>query len=585
MSRFIVLLVLGLLAPRLPAEGNSREWQVAQDYVTLIDADPLRCMEMGMPMGQRVNPFLSYTALGTDFGFLGPGEKALVWEPGHMCVQLDKVRWGGIWHSLSGMASDSASTLDFAKAYPPFVSDAFQPAIVGVRLRGNGNGPVKVEVKDAAQAVLWSETWEMNHEANQDFIRPLPMLHRAKFLNWVSECGCHVCIDQIALEVEMPAIPTDLRVFLKSYVKLARCYSESTGLVKDRAHIGEGTFDAIPACGMFCLATAVAKEQGIVTPAFASELLRRTHRIVSGIPTSSGLLPHFVRMSGDGKFAIHPKTEFSSVDTAIYFHSMLIAARILGDQQTADAIVASIKRIRMDELLDPSGHVIHGINDDGTRIPASWQDWGGETALVLLFQHIALGDTAPARMKTDGKAWQGTGFIPEIQSLFFPGFDTMNKDRVSGHDWATLRSDYLAKQQNYFRQLGGPLQGSGIFGLSAGEDRRGMGYLVSGTDLPDQVVIHPHYMLMSACHWKDSSAALALMEKLEKIGALPPWGMVENIDTKTGEMLPMLGSLNAGFECLAAYHLLAKHRKQPDSIYDAVRNHPDLASALKVFYP
>lgn len=569
----------------MPAETPRREWQVVQDYVTLMDADPVRCSDLGMPMGQRINSFLSYTGIATDYGFLGPGEKSLAWEPGHVCVELEDAQWGGLWHSLAGKGADRETTLDFQQAYPAFIPPAYQPKIMAVRLRGHGHGAVKLEIKDAAENILWSDRWGMDTATDQDFVRPIPMLHRAKLLNWISESGCRMCLDQIALEIEMPELPTDLRVFLKSYVKLARCYDPSSGLVKDRAHSDSGAFDSVPACGMFCLASAVAKEQGIVSDTFAKDLLRRTHRVISGVKTASGLLPHFLHRSPTGGFEIHPGTEYSSVDTAIYYHSMLIAAQILGDAETAGSLIESIRRIRMDDLLDASGHVIHGLNSDGSRIPASWQDWGGETALVLLFQHLALGDDAAAKMKTDGKAWQGTGFIPEIQSLFFPGFDTDTKDHVSGQNWAAIRDDNLKRQRAYFKQLPAPLDGTGVFGLSAGEGRRGMGYLVSGTDLADQTIIHPHYMLMSASRWNDTTTAITFMESLEKTGTLPPWGMVENIDVKTGEMLPMLGSLNAGFEALAAYHLLAKHRKQPDAIYQAVRAQPDLAAALRIFYP
>jgi hypothetical protein len=60
--------------------------------------------------------------------------------------------------------------------------------------------------------------------------------------------------------------------------------------------------------------------------------------------------------------------------------------------------------------------------------------------------------------------------------------------------------------------------------------------------------------------------------------------MVENVDTVTGEALPMLGSLNAGFEVLGAYHLMIKNRGHRNSVYEAVRTQPDLAAALRVFY-
>ena len=328
---------------------------------------------------------------------------------------------------------------------------------------------------------------------------------------------------------------------------------------------------------MFCLAAAVANEQGIVTRDFVETLLKQTQRNISHVPSASGLLPHFVYRSSNGDHVIHPHTEFSTVDSAIYYHSMLLAAQILHDTETCKALLNTIKNIPMRSLLDSDGYVIHGITDDGQRINASWKDWGGETALVLAFEHLAVGDETMPKMRTDGKAWQSTGFIPEIQSLFFPGFDRETPDLVSQQNWLALRRDYLRRQRDYFAS-------GELFGLSAGEARRGIGYLVSGTDLKDQTLIHPHYMLMSASLWPNSNEACELMERLERIGALQPWGMVENIDTKTKEMLPMIGSLNAGFEALAAYHLLIKHRNGKDAIYDGAQSQAEIAGALKIFY-
>ncbi|OYU99138.1 MAG: hypothetical protein CFE26_26225, partial [Verrucomicrobiales bacterium VVV1] len=280
----------------LPAAAALREWQVVQDYVTLIDADPATCARLKMPIGQRINPFISYTGIATDFGFVGPGERTMTWQPGHVCVRFGMDSWGGIWHSLEGTGGESARTLDFTRAYPPFIATAYQPKVTGLRLRGNGRGKVGIEIKDAAQAVLWSDKWTLDAEEDSDFIRPLPPLRRAKFLNWTSLAGCRMCLDQVALEIELPDLPTELRVFLKSYAKLARCHDARTGLVKDRAHAPGGAFDSVPASAMFCLASAVAAELGIVDHAYAAELLRRTERIMGAVEPSSGLLPHFVRI-------------------------------------------------------------------------------------------------------------------------------------------------------------------------------------------------------------------------------------------------------------------------------------------------
>jgi hypothetical protein len=61
--------------------------------------------------------------------------------------------------------------------------------------------------------------------------------------------------------------------------------------------------------------------------------------------------------------------------------------------------------------------------------------------------------------------------------------------------------------------------------------------------------------------------------------------MVENVTCDLGEYLPMLGSLNASFEVIAAYHLWAKATGQPDEIYLAAERCAMTADAIKAFYP
>ena len=66
---------------------------------------------------------------------------------------------------------------------------------------------------------------------------------------------------------------------------------------------------------------------------------------------------------------------------------------------------------------------------------------------------------------------------------------------------------------------------------------------------------------------------------------LPPWGMVENFTKDLDEYLPMLGSLNGAYECIAAYHLWAKQSGRPDQIYRAAESCPLLFEAVRAFYP
>jgi hypothetical protein len=83
----------------------------------------------------------------------------------------------------------------------------------------------------------------------------------------------------------------------------------------------------------------------------------------------------------------------------------------------------------------------------------------------------------------------------------------------------------------------------------------------------------------------DSKETYELLNRMEHAGWFTPWGMVENIAADGSSYLPMISALNAGFETLGSYHLLAKSRKIEDSIYKASRDCEELRAAMKLFYP
>jgi hypothetical protein len=123
-----------------------------------------------------------------------------------------------------------------------------------------------------------------------------------------------------------------------------------------------------------------------------------------------------------------------------------------------------------------------------------------------------------------------------------------------------------------------------MYGLSAGEGLHGDSYHVGGVSLPNQAVLHPHYILMSA-PMADPAELYALLARMERAGFFPPWGMVETTSVTGASYLPMIGSLNAGFEALGAYHLLAKKRVIPNMIYAASQRSPMMRRAAALFYP
>jgi hypothetical protein len=573
-------------APAVPMPEPRRVRQPVHEYFTVFDPQSPGWQKIE----EKMNPFVAYTHLGTDFGFIGTGQEGIGWEVGTVSVNMPGGVWGGMWHSLEGLGVDLDQTLDFRACYPPFIGVKHQPRIVGLELRGKGKGTLKVELKSALQEVLWTKTIPVDSPDMRTFVDDLDpeKIGSAKFLNWVAEPGANGVLDSVAFIVEAPALAFDEYVFLASYAKLARCFSMRTAYVRDRAHIRDGYFDNVPACGLFALSTALAAKQGIVTEKFARDLVWRIVDNISRLETARGVLPHFVKLNEQGRYTILPGTEFSTVDTAIYYHAMLLAAEVLQDDEVTHRLAAAVESISFDEaLVDSEGFIRHGLREDkATPLRAAWSDWGGETALVLALANMTPEPPAP-RMASTGRVYDGAGFIAEIQSLFYPDFSEPTPDAVTKQDWRAARTTLLERQREYFQKHWPDSQAAmhSLYGLSAGEGRRGLGYQVSGVELSGQTLIHPHYLLMSACLREKPEDVYALLRKMEEHELLPPWGMAENFSKEMNDYLPMLSALNAGFECIAAYHLLAKKRDMKDEAYEACRRSRLLRKGASVFYP
>lgn len=581
--------VIAVLCTEVTGQSATRVvWQPVQEY--FIHRDETQQVEAGT---KRLNSFTAYTHLGSDFGFHGPAEHEIEWLTDEIVVHLSQQpdAWAGMWHSLAGQARNAGRVLDFTKAYPEPITPKHQPRVSGVMIEASGRGKIKLEIKSPAQELRWTQTVELNDPNYRMFVHPASSeaIRDAKMLVWTAEPGAEVKVSSLWLGIELPQMSWDTYTFLASYAKIARCYSIDTGFVRDRAHIEEGAFESVSATGMYVLASAAAAQEslGVVTPDYARWVLTQTHEAVRKLKTAHGLLPHFVHRR-DNAYCIHPGTEYSTVDTAIYMQSMLLAATMLGVPAVADDMVRQMQNIQYDLLRLPDGHLSHGIADDGiSLLPHGWQDWGGESALVMLMESIANPQHRPPPMRTPGKPWQGTGFIPEVQSLFHPDFDSDEPDVHDGVRWLSVRRTMLGAQQAYIpkRWPQSLAAKNGIYGLSAGENRGGNGYYVGGVDLPDQKLIHPHYVLMSAPLHEKTEETYALIERMEKAGYFPPWGMVENHDVDGRSYLPMAGALNAGFEALSAYHLFARHRRIPDAIYEASQKSQPVRHAMQLFYP
>ncbi len=590
--RLLLIICAALMTLRSTSAGQTIPklvWQPVQHYFIHIKPGT---KPMPVEGTRRLNSFTAYTHLGTDFGFMGPAEHDLEWKSDEICAHLGQEpdAWSGMWHSLAGLAREPLKAMDFTAVWPSLMAQTHQPRVSSLRVDVRGQGRLKLEIKSDTQETLWQEVVVIKHAEWRPVILPLSpvTLRHAKLLSWIAEPGSELCIDGLMLGVEMPDVPWDEQVLAISYAKLARCYDAKSGFVKDRAHLEDGAFESLASTGLFALATAAVSTPplAMVSQSEARQILRKIHSAVQQLDRPMGVLPHFVRRTASG-YRIHPGTEYSTVDTAIYYHSMLLGAEMTGDEGLGQEAASALDQIDFERLRLPGGEITHGIKEDGcTLLEHGWKDWGGETALVMMLQNI-VNENAPRRgMERPGQAWQGTGFIPEIQSLFYPDFDRDEPDALDGVRWRTARRSMLSSQRDYIQRMWPSSMAArlGMYGLSAGEGLHGDSYHVGGVSLPNQAVLHPHYILMSA-PMADPAELYALLARMERAGFFPPWGMVETTSVTGASYLPMIGSLNAGFEALGAYHLLAKKRVIPNMIYAASQRSPMIRRAAALFYP
>jgi hypothetical protein len=417
---------------------------------------------------------------------------------------------------------------------------------------------------------------------------------------------------------------------LKSLAKLAACYEHNVGLVRDRANFAAGDMDNIPTSGLFCLALAAASKEGMVSDATARGVLTAIHTLVHDrqkVPRYNGLLPHFARwepalgryVAFDPGQADRPglASEYSTVDTALYYHAMLLAADILREKDIQRELLGDISEIQFTPLVvykvltDSLGrpqtlHFVRGGYDHtGVPLAQLWDSWGGEGALVLALARMA-GYTGPLDIDYAAQAsgapasadspYEGIGFIAEIQSLFYPQFDSDQPDALTGANWLSARRAVLADQVACTQRFGPTLAAKlGLYGYSAGEGSDGRGYLANGTRrvkdkntglYTTEPIFYPHYIFMSACTAADPNQPLHALENLENYGLFPPLGgLVENCDLDLKRPLALLGSLNAAFDALGAYHFLCREENRPDAIYAAAHASATLCAAIRDFYP
>jgi hypothetical protein len=376
-------------------------------------------------------------------------------------------------------------------------------------------------------------------------------------------------------------------MFRVSLGKLRRCHDPLTGLTRDRGHLPAGSFDSIPATGMHALASALGAVEGLLSRNQVAEEIHRTLKAFQALPKAAGFLPHFTHIGADGQATIHPGTEFSTVDTSIALHGLLLACRIMNLDELEDEVAALVSGLDFDVVTDADGWISHGLREDGrTLLTSQWRDWGGESALVLALEAMGSNREPKGRKDKSGRVFGGVGFIAEIQSLFYPDFDRSDPDRVSSVIWPEARGGLLQRQMDYHPATwpDSAATRAGIFGLSAGEaGMPGDGYAANGVEHADLRWIHPHAMILGLALSGGEGAYRGGLERLAQAGFLYPRGLPENLDVDLKLHNPMQGSLNAAFETLAAYHGWRRGRGM-NQLDEAARSSRLMRQAAARFY-
>ena len=535
-----------------------------------------------------INSFENFTYLGTDFGWMGPGEARIESKNGTLRIKPDG-EWTGLWHSLAGLAAESARELDPTDMVGLGGAPQLKAPITAVTLDVRGKGDIRIELADVTRKAVWERklTLTPGETTRQRFELQAADLGRLKFINWIVEPGCEAEISSLGFEVNRPEIEPEAWAFRVSLGKLRRCHDPLTGLTRDRAHVPPGIFDSVASSGMHALASAAAVQEGLLEREMVVAEIRRTTDVILSLPKAAGFLPHFTTRRVDGSPWIHPGTEFSTVDTAIALHGLRLSARILNLPDVGDAVDAAIRGLDFDRLTNEEGWISHGVAEDGkTPLVGQWRDWGGETALVLALESMVPDRVPRGRMEPGGEVFRGVQFIAEIQSLFYPDFDKSEPDRMVGTVWPQSRGALLTRQVSYVNEQwpGSPAAVAGIFGISAGEaGMPGVGYVANGVDIPGVRWIHPHAMVMGLALSGGNTFAGGI-QRLEEAGLLVPQGLPENVEVGMELRNPMQGSLNAAFEALASYHGWRRAKGAADVIDQACLNDPLMRKGAARFY-
>lgn len=555
-----------------------------------------------------------FTSLNTNHGLISdqscPATSTI--EDGLLCIQTDSgpscpASFEGRFISLRGDSSETFLTLDLADPMPDPILPQHRISVPQIRVRVQGLGQYRVEIKDGSQTVIYNVLHSVN---SPDFVEAFfdlpPTLPDAKFLNLVVESqplDSDLCFDRIDLVVGVPQPLIDdplLYGALTSYCQVLRGL-ETNGFTKDRNTARTGVFLSIPATGLQILAAALATDLGLISLSDAQAIAEDSVAALLSSPTelNTGLLPHFVEITPGGVAKI-ADSEWSSVDTAIACVAAVEGLQILGmTNRINDVQTQIIDQICWPALTNAEGEISHGVAHTGDVLTATWDTWGGELTIVEILRAMTDPMLPPAIADRTVEHFQGTGFIIELAALFIPNFGAagFGPDQY-GADWHNRRAQHLADQMVF--------TSSELFGLSAVEiinpENACTEFLAAGIGtcnppaLPIITVkgfgfgpwIAPHYMSMVAgLDVEGATDRIRILRDLRnQWPALngPPESIELGMDGCGDVSHRLQVTLNAAFNFIGLYHAILVQNGGLDQAYGAASAYSILDEAVAIIF-
>ena len=553
-----------------------------------------------------------FNAVGGDRGTLNEGKAAFAWDGLSkytitVVAQEAAWEWGGMWHSIRGVANDHLE-LDFQRLFGTYVQEGSQGRVTKIEVvvsevdspTTNSLLELRVELNDRSGKQLASETFRdlasRGCPCTLTFDLDQHALRKVHQLAWVIDkaaLGDSVTLDRIRMHTSVPELPTGEQAFLWGYSWLMSNYDEQTGMVQDRSNFRRGDRENVTATAKAAKLTYIAFLKGFVSLETAREVIGKIAETLLQLPVGppgvNYLWPHFTS-TDDGSQVIATDSEWASGDTAFAVLDMIVALELLGDPEYPPSDFEQLLTSVDWAALRQGPFIGHGYYWDGGLIPHSWSGFGMETAGVSWALASVTGTPGAMRPPPtdDGSGFNDNASYPVSLS----GSDWL------GNSWGLHREEAAAKQTSWFcsaESYNPCLCGSSLYGLSAAEvpDLPGtpsikpdyVAYGTGGVSPPrdgDGEVIVLHYIpmiadirpgvaerawetLLSGPDWLEGRTVLSPLNNLES--------MRVPCDTTPPSVNPLRGSWNVA---LMTEGWAMADRRVASQVMRGIRNNPFL---------